>query len=295
MEDQLNVQIETQDKITTLVRRRQDQLTTLKSYYDSTCTSKKYKNIIIFGPNLSLFSNLYSTSKSEYKFKCENILSLSTNIGKVLDLNNSAKTILLSLKILEEHRNYISNHKSYYTRKSEFVNNNIMKSNVIPFAQNHLIKHKLEHANIADWKLKRFYNALYSADADFFNDFKEYLNFQRDSRKKSNTAFKPAEFQSAIDSTKKSDVKFYTRMNCAFDLDWACIVNSACDIVFMLYNKMMDKICYNQYLLQFIKKVDEYIVEYFIKPCSAELQRLSIYIVEEEVKNISEQLERVYK
>ncbi len=57
--------------------------------------------------NLLYFEHLYN--KNDYRLKCENILSLALCLGRVIDLNNSVKTILISLKIFEEHNTYLQN------------------------------------------------------------------------------------------------------------------------------------------------------------------------------------------
>ena len=107
MDQQINQQIEMQNKISNIVKIRQEQITELKYFYDYK-NKKLYKEIILIGNNLNLFDKIFM--KGDYKLKCENLLSLSVSLGKILDLNNSVKTILIALKIFEEHINYIKNH-----------------------------------------------------------------------------------------------------------------------------------------------------------------------------------------
>ena len=99
-------QIDPQEKITKIVQKRHEQISEIKLYYDWN-NQQFYKGIAYFGQNLDKFEIIFS--KEEYKLKCENIISLSLSIGKILDLNNSIKTLLLSIKIFEEHKNYINN------------------------------------------------------------------------------------------------------------------------------------------------------------------------------------------
>ena len=100
--------IKIQDKISKLVKLRQEQISELKLYYDSN-NNKYYKDIVKFGPNLSKFETMLT--RYQLRVKCENIISLGLSLGKTIDLNNAVKTILLSIKIFEEHLNYIKNIK----------------------------------------------------------------------------------------------------------------------------------------------------------------------------------------
>lgn len=42
-------------------------------------------------------------------------------------------------------------------------------------------------------------------------------------------------------------------------MDYASVVQAACDIFFMFYNKFMDKICYQQQLFDYLIKLDNLI------------------------------------
>ena len=96
--EQISEQIKIQDKISKLVRIRQEQISELKLYYDSNNT-KYYKDIVKFGPNLSKFETMLK--KYQLRLRCENMMSLGLSLGKTIDLNNAVKTILLSIKIFE--------------------------------------------------------------------------------------------------------------------------------------------------------------------------------------------------
>ena len=92
-----------------------------------------------------------------------------------------------------------------------------------------------------------------------------------------------------------SDYKFYSRVSLAFDLDYPAIIHSACDIIYMLYNKMLDKICYKSYLFQYIISLDKYICSYFIIPCANDLKKMSEYLIGKEIEDVSNALEDFYK
>ena len=88
--------------------------------------------------------------------------------------------------------------------------------------------------------------------------------------------------------------KFYNRVPTSFELDYPSTVFSACDIFYMIYNKMMDKICYNPNLLSYIYDLDKYIITYFINPCSNDLKKLSELIIQKEVEEINSNLEKFF-
>ena len=116
--EQIQSQIEAQEKINKIVKLRQEQISELKLYFDWN-NNKLYKDITRLGPNLQKFENLFT--KFEYRLKCENIISLALSLGKIIDLNNSVKTILLALKVFEEHYNYTKNKKKM-TEKLLYLN-----------------------------------------------------------------------------------------------------------------------------------------------------------------------------
>ncbi len=100
-----NVQI----KLLTISKDRQIQLSELKSYFDKN-NKMFYKDIVLL--NMDLITEVFPT-KSDYRsryilllhildkyykfifnlYRVENILSLTSSIGKILDLNNSIKTV----------------------------------------------------------------------------------------------------------------------------------------------------------------------------------------------------------
>ena len=67
--DQISEQIEIQEKISRIVKLRQEQISELNLYFDLS-NHKFYKDI---RPNLQKFENLFS--KYKYLLRCENIIS----------------------------------------------------------------------------------------------------------------------------------------------------------------------------------------------------------------------------
>lgn len=294
--EQISEQIKVQDKISRLVKLRQEQISELKLYFDSN-NAKYYKDIVKLGPNLSKFESMLT--KYQLRVKCENIISLGLSLGKTIDLNNAVKTILLSIKIFEEHINYTKNLKK--KEGKTFITKLFEKNNSIPLNQNELIK---ERVNIS-WdksdsfkKLAIFYDSLFKKDLNTFKDFNDYLIYQKDSKRKEENGFKIDEFSNKLDKVYSNSYstsnKLYNRMTISFELDYASTVNSACDIFFMIYNKMMDKVCYISNLLPYIYELDRYIVYEFIIPCLLDLKKLAEYITDNEIKSVENELKKFF-
>ena len=294
--DQISEQIEAQEKISRIVKLRQEQISELKLYYDSN-NNKFYKDITKLGKNLQKFENLFT--KYEYRLRCENIISLSLSLGKIIDLNNSVKIILIAGKIFEEHHNYLKNKKN--NDGKTFISKLFEKNSSIPLTKNELIKERLKN----NWdksdsfkKMANFYDTLFKNDSISFPDFNSYLTFQKDSKVKVNNNFKIDDFNNKLDKIMSSSYsysnKFYSRVPTSFELDYPSTVYSACDIFFMLYNKMMDKVCYNTNILQYISELDKYIYNYFINPCSNDLMKLSQLIVQKEIQEININLDKFF-
>ena len=226
-----------QEKISKIVQKRHLQISEIKTYYDRN-NSQPYKNIVQLGQNLNKLETIFS--KEVYKLKCENIISITLSIGKIMDLNNSIKTILISIKIFKEHKNYLTH-----------LNNNDKKTFITEIFE----------------KIKE-------------NDFEK-----EDSNNK---------LIKIISNSLVNSNKFYSRMSINFESDYSSIIYSACDIFYMLYNKMMDNICYNPNFLPYIKELDEYIYFYFIKPCYNDLIKLSEFIIKNEMNQLNSSLERFY-
>ena len=293
--DQLADQIEAQEKISRIVKLRQEQISEIKLFFDKN-TLKFYKDIAKIGPNLQKFENIFS--KYDYRLRCENLISLSLSLGKIMDLNNSVKVILIALKILQEHHNYIRN-KNKNDGKT-FISKLFEKTGSIPLNQNESIKERLKNNYKTDnfKKMVNFYDSLFRNDTNFFVDFNSYLTFQKDSKVKASNNFKMDDFNEKLEKIMSSSYsnsnKFYTRMPISFELDYPSTVYSACDVFFMLYNKMMDKICYNTNLLSYITELDKYIVHYFINLCSNDLKKLVEFIIQKDIQEININLEKFY-
>ena len=294
--EQISEQIKVQDKISKLVKIRQEQISELKLYFDANNT-KYYKEIVKLGNNLSKFETMLT--KYQLRLRCENIISLALSLGKTIDLNNAVKTILISIKIFEEHINYKNNLKK--KEGKTFITKLFEKNNSIPLTQNELIK---ERVNIY-WdksdsfkKMANFYDSLFKKDSNSFKDFNSYLTYQKDSKRKEDNGFKMEDFNNKLDKVYSNSYsisnKFYNRMSISFELDYASTVNSACDIFFMIYNKMMDKICYVSNLLPSIYELDRYIVKEFIAPCANDLRQLAEYITEYEVRTVENELKKFF-
>ena len=294
--EQISEQIKVQEDIGRLVKYRQEQISELKLYYDNN-NSKYYKDIVNFGQNLSKFENVFT--KYQLRNRCENILSLALSLGKIIDLNNAVKTILIAIKIFEEHIMFAKNAKK--KEGKTFITKLFEKNNSIPLSQNEMLK---ERVNIT-WdksesfkKMANFYDALFKKDSNFFKDFNSYLTFQKDSKRKEENNFKMEDFNNKLDKIYSNSYsisnKFYNRINISFELDYASTVNSACDIFFMLYNKMMDKICYNSNLLPYITELDRYIVKEFIVPCKNDLIRLAEFIAESDIRSVYNELKKFF-
>ena len=296
MDSELNNQIEMQKKISDIVKIRQEQITELKTFYDIN-NKKLYKEIILFGNNLSNFEELFN--KGEYRLKCENIFSLALSIGRILDLNNSVKTILIALKIFDEHKYYLK----YSKNTKNFISKIFENNPAIPLLQNDFIKERIKsnpQNSTSNFKIMyEFYNSLNKNDSNFFPDFNKYFAFQTDSKSKNNSNFNYEEFNSILykitNGSYSQHYKFYSRVKSSFEFDYPNIIITACDIFFLLYNKMMDKICYNPNLIIYIEKLDQEIVENFIRIVSDDLKELSEYILYKECEDVTKILEKIYK
>ena len=300
--DKISGQIEAQEKITKIVQKRHEQISEIKLNYDYN-NQQFYKGIARLGQNLEKFEKIFT--KDEYQLKCENMISLTLSIGKIMDLNNSIKTILLSIKIFEEHKNYINIKNTNNDNSKSFISNFFKKNNSIPLSQNNTIKERIKQ-NI-DYKnesykiMSKFYESLYGNDSTFFNDLNNYYNnFQEKtiSNNKSSNDKKEDINKNKVNKNTLSSTNvniFYNRVKICYELDYPATVYTACDIFYMLYNKMMDNICYNPNFLSYIQELDEYIINFFIKPCNNDLVKLSELIIKNEVEELNSNLEKFYK
>ena len=293
-------EFDVQEKISKIVQKGHLQLSEIKTYYDRN-NKQPYKNLVQLGPNLNIIETIYS--KKEYRQKCENIISITLSIGKIMDLNNSIKTILLSIKIFKEHKNFL-NHTINNDKKT-FITEMFEKNNSIPLSQNNFIKGRLESdENKSDsfQKMKRFYESLYGNDSNFFNDLNNYYTFDKVLNKKEKIK-ENNEIENESSNKKLIRIisnslfntnKFYSRMPVFYEPDYSSIIYSACDVFYMLFNKMMDNICYNPNFLPYIEELDKYILLYFIKPCSDDLVKMSELIIKNEMNELNSNLKKFY-
>lgn len=222
MDENINKQLEIQGKISAIVKERQTQISDLKNFYNSK-NKQLYKEVILISENLPLFEEFLS--KSEYRLRVENLFSLASSLGKVLDLNNSIKTILLGLKIFEEHEAYMKqnapNLNNPNSNKS-FIYKMFEKNDNLPLIKNDMIKnkflqnHKTQINENNYLTLRDFYQAVYRNDGNFWTDFNKYLNFQMDPKQKNKeNQFKLEEFSNKMLKLYQGSIvnysKFYFR------------------------------------------------------------------------------------
>ena len=145
-------------------------------------------------------------------------------------------------------------------------------------------------------KIQNFYNTLFKNDSNVLKDFPSYLAFQKDSKSKGNNNFKMDDFNNKLNQimTGLYSNKFYSRVPLSFELDYPSTIFSACDIFFMLYNKMMDKICYNPNLIPFISQLDYQIANEFILPCAYDLRKLSEFIISKEIEDVKNTISKFF-
>jgi hypothetical protein len=231
MDDSSNIQ----NKISSLVKERQTQLSELKCFYDNR-NKRLYKEIVLLSGNLQYFEELFN-NKAEFRLKIENLLSLSLSFGKILDLNHPVKTILLGLKIFEEHESYLKQNSNLQTNTQgvipmkSFISKMFEKTEVLPLMKNDFLKSKFIQSGSNKYQMndnisnssssavtscKDFYQALYRNDINYWNDFNKYLNFQMDQKQKpKETQLKMEDFSNKLyklyHGSNANYYKFYTR------------------------------------------------------------------------------------
>ena len=161
------IELDIQEKHLNIMKERQIQLSELKTYFNKK-NQKRYKEIVTL--DMNTFNEIYS--KAEMKHKIESLLSLIVSIGKSLEMSCSVKAILLSTKILEEHKKSLNVklvsrgfvYKLFeFNRTCNFEKDDILKST------NHLSPKK------------EFYDMIFQKNNNLnLKDFSTYLNFQTD-------------------------------------------------------------------------------------------------------------------
>ena len=139
--EKISGEMDSQEKITKIVQKRHEQISEIKIHFDYN-NQQFYQGKAHLGKNLEKFEKIFT--KEEYQLKCENIISLSLSIGAIIDLNNSIKTILLSIKIFEEHKNYLSKNNHNHNKNKNFIHNFFDKKNLIPLSKNNFIKERIK-------------------------------------------------------------------------------------------------------------------------------------------------------
>jgi hypothetical protein len=218
MEESQKTRIEINNKISSLVKERQSQISELKLYFDEKGRSL-YKEIILVNDSLHCLEEVLT--RPHYRLKVENLQSLSISLGKVLDLNHSVKTLILALKVFEEHENYLKQNLLGGTLKSKsFIYKMFERNETQPLSKNDMIKNKFLNFSQQDTGtvlvIKDFYKALYRSDGDFWTDFNKYLNFQMDSKSRSKENFKFEDFTGKLAKlyygSTVNYTKFYSRV-----------------------------------------------------------------------------------
>ena len=106
-----------------------------------------------------------------------------------MDLNNSIKTTLLSIKIFEKHKNYINSRNSNDNNRKTFIAKLFDKNNSIPLCHNNFLKQRIKDhlyfdINDSYINMKKFYESLFGNDSSFFNDLNNFYNCHNEIKKK---------------------------------------------------------------------------------------------------------------
>lgn len=170
-----HISLDIQNKIMNIVKDRQTQINELKVFFNRK-TTKLYKDIVRI--DQSQFEDLYS--KRFIRERVENLLSISASIGKILNLNNSIKTILVATKVFQEHESF-TQAQTQSPPKRSFIYKMFESNSLCPLVKNPslLTKNHLPPA-------KQFYQALFNQETNFWSDFNSYLNFQLNVKQKPN-------------------------------------------------------------------------------------------------------------
>ena len=158
-----------------------------------------------------------------------------------------------------KNNTYLQNLKT----NKNFITKIFEKNEAIPLTQNESIKERIKlnsDNNSSSFKMiSDFYNSLNTNETNFYNYFEKYLSFE-DTNK--NFDDYTSMFSKIISGSFSQTYKFYTRIDSSFDFDYPSIIMTVCDIFFMLYSKMMDKIFSHPNLFIYLKKLDQEIVKH---------------------------------
>ena len=215
MEESIKAQIEINNK---LAKERQSQISELKIFFDEKGKTL-YKDVILVNDSLNCLEEVLG--KLSYRLQVENLHSLSISLGKVLDLNHSVKTIILALKVFEEHESYLKQNLIGGSLKSKtFLYKMFERNETLPISKNEVTKNKFLSFTKKDESgfiaMRDFYQSLYRNDGIFWTDFNKYLNFQMDPKSKGKEGFKIEDFAGKLSKLYHGSTvnysKFYTRV-----------------------------------------------------------------------------------
>ena len=185
MESQNEKLNEIKSYYSSVCNERQTQLSELKQLFNNS-SQKMYKDMILMTSEvLSIHLDA-----SEIKFRQEAFMSIGLSIGKVINQNNSLKSLLLTLKVLEEHDVYYSKKK----QETTFIHQMLEKNSLLPIRHSMALRMHF----VADERkekqfklLSSFYGALYKENDNVIKSFEQYLRFQKDNKeaKKANFDF----------------------------------------------------------------------------------------------------------
>jgi hypothetical protein len=86
-------------------------------------------------------------------------------------------------------------------------------------------------------------------------------------------------------------------------MDYTEVIYNLCDVFFIIYNKLADKGCYQQNLMEYLLKLDDYInvcilliliKKYFINAITEELLKVAEFYVNKQVDQMTKQLDKIY-
>jgi hypothetical protein len=262
------------------------------------------------------YNSLYDTNN--------NSLNQQFNFANTQQYLNNNNNTINNNDFQNSFNNYISKNNKIENLKESFstnVNKDIISSKKLSqeenpekfvfqfFYDNQELttdnKQKKTTGNKGSHNIKYFRQNKYNTNNRPYNDINNQLmNYKSMVSRCNNYSIKDKKNKSKENNNKINKIiinsfsafnKFYTRAPIIFEIDYPSIIYSSCDIFYMLYNKMMDNICYNPNFLPYIEELDEYILTYFIKPCLNDLIKISELIIKDEVDGLNLNLEKLYK
>ena len=200
--EQISEQIKIQDKISKLVRIRQEQISELKLYYDSNNT-KYYKDIVKFGPNLSKLNYIKNIKKKEGK----------TFITKLFEKNNSIP--LTQNELIKERVNITWDKSDSFKKMASFYDALFKKdSNFFKDFNSYLTYQKDSKRKEAnEFKMDDFNNKLDKVYSNSYSTSNKFYN-------RVNISFE-LDYASTVNSTCDIFFMIYNKM-----MDKSCYVSN---------------------------------------------------------------------